>query len=744
MSRQVFDIKDFKYGVISSIDEEDIPSESASDSLNVDGDSAEGILRGIPSDTQYLIDSDADAAADDALVDVRLGEFIEDNGTYYFIYHDSNANTISIIKDFYGAVPIKETLLSSVPDTVTMTTNNKEVHISYGTGAKWIGKITHKQFGLTDITSLFEGTGLDDATGTVSGYTGIKLVIFDVEITATGANDTFKWRKDGGSYTTGVSIANTSAITLSNGVTITFAATTGHTIGDKWHITTEGIYITDASIVTAESVSSPIYIATAAETTGTGEKYFIATNTYRWACSYIFDGYQESPLILWDSISDAPSVDSEYYVLTLRAAGAVNGSAIFNRRITGVNIYRVEYATTGTAEQRGLYRLIATIDINDSDWATVTTSRDIIIRDYGITSQIANGATPYTVTADSINYGGTTYDENAGISETIIDSMVYYKLSIKGNGYHFVGKCTKSGVVDAERYIFRSKYLRYDMFNWTDDFLIMPEPITAMHFYDGKLFVFSLNKTYRINPDGLYIEDVFDDAGCQGQRAVHSNEYGMFFGNAFNAWMYQSGQFIPIGDAIRQSASGGKSWQTFLFSTLTDLIVTSDSKKGYVLFINERTDTTAKLFAWAYSPSKKRWDAFAFGGYASSANAGAFKGKNGEVYLSNASATYNLMRPSISTYTQAWEWYSQELSFGETRQVKSISMIKVDATGTVGITYGVDGALPTTSGTSEALINVYNKSIRIKLNGAAVSSGSTYTNYADSLELIYRPLVGKR
>jgi len=87
---------------------------------------------------------------------------------------------------------------------------------------------------------------------------------------------------------------------------------------------------------------------------------------------------------------------------------------------------------------------------------------------------------------------------------------------------------------------------------------------------------------------------------------------------------------------------------------------------------------------------------------------------------------------------QLWEWFSQELSFGETRQVKSISMIKTDSTGTVSINYGVDGVSPATSGTSEALINVYAKNIRIKLNAA---SG---TNYTDSLEVIYRPLIGAR
>jgi len=52
------------------------------------------------------------------------------------------------------------------------------------------------------------------------------------EVVAT-ATDTFKWRKDGGSWTTGVPIATT-PITLSDGVTVTFSAATGAGVNDTW------------------------------------------------------------------------------------------------------------------------------------------------------------------------------------------------------------------------------------------------------------------------------------------------------------------------------------------------------------------------------------------------------------------------------------------------------------------------------------------------------------------------------
>lgn len=80
----------------------------------------------------------------------------------------------------------------------------------------------------------FKGNGLNDVTwGT--GFSGAASAYFEVVIDAEGTPDTFKWRKDGGGWTTTVAITG-AAQTLSDGQTITFAATTGHTLNDQWTI----------------------------------------------------------------------------------------------------------------------------------------------------------------------------------------------------------------------------------------------------------------------------------------------------------------------------------------------------------------------------------------------------------------------------------------------------------------------------------------------------------------------------
>jgi hypothetical protein len=95
-------------------------------------------------------------------------------------------------------------------------------------------------------TAVFTGSGLDDGTsdGTYSGtVTATYTIIIDHE----GTPDSFKWKKNSGSFTEDVAITG-SAQTLSDGVTITFAATTGHTAGDQWVITAK-VYTSQLDLV---------------------------------------------------------------------------------------------------------------------------------------------------------------------------------------------------------------------------------------------------------------------------------------------------------------------------------------------------------------------------------------------------------------------------------------------------------------------------------------------------------------
>lgn len=82
-------------------------------------------------------------------------------------------------------------------------------------------------------TPVFTGTGLNDLT--VSGtYTGITNRIYKVEINTEDAPDTFNWSDDNGATWTNAVAMTGAPQLLSNGVSIDFAATTGHTSTDLW------------------------------------------------------------------------------------------------------------------------------------------------------------------------------------------------------------------------------------------------------------------------------------------------------------------------------------------------------------------------------------------------------------------------------------------------------------------------------------------------------------------------------
>jgi hypothetical protein len=97
--------------------------------------------------------------------------------------------------------------------------------------------------GLAEITTgyigpaIFTGTGTNDLTSGGT-YTGTSNLIYCVQIDSTGTPDTFKWGADNCATfpNTGVAITG-AAQSLSNGVTVTFASTTTHTIGDHWTFT---------------------------------------------------------------------------------------------------------------------------------------------------------------------------------------------------------------------------------------------------------------------------------------------------------------------------------------------------------------------------------------------------------------------------------------------------------------------------------------------------------------------------
>lgn len=126
------------------------------------------------------------------------------------------------------------------------------------------------------------GAGLDDVT--VAGtFTGTVDRRFLIEIDAADTPDTFKWSKDGGNTWEAETVAITGAAqALTEGITIAFAATTGHTLGDQW------LFYVYREPIVAEKVPTDIWSdIEAAEKFGYGSQVHIMAKAAIDANAYV-------------------------------------------------------------------------------------------------------------------------------------------------------------------------------------------------------------------------------------------------------------------------------------------------------------------------------------------------------------------------------------------------------------------------------------------------------------------------
>ena len=136
--------------------------------------------------------------------------------------------------------------LASRPTTCGV---NREFYICNGTGCTTNGTVHYCTGGLGATT--FTGSGLNDLT--FAGTPTAGGLAYRVEIDASVPSpDTFRWSDNGGAPwdATGVAITG-AAQTLNNGVTVTFAAVDGHTVADRWDMTTGSWTVASSGTVNA-------------------------------------------------------------------------------------------------------------------------------------------------------------------------------------------------------------------------------------------------------------------------------------------------------------------------------------------------------------------------------------------------------------------------------------------------------------------------------------------------------------
>ena len=308
------------------------------------------------------------------------------------------------------------------------------------------------------------------------------------------------------------------------------------------------------------------------EFTDSGTGVFRSDDTYFWKFSLMYDGYQESPLSA--SFTYTPGDDTSNIELDI---SLFNTSGL-SKRVSHLVAYRAEDSNTpGSASPTTFYRFLKKMPLDPSFtiaenvWAgNVDARRKIFV--------------------DQLNNQGASYEARTLMPETLESSMVHYSLSTQINSMHIVGKCYKADIPDAKNYLFKSKVNNFDQFDWTTDFLRLPTVPTALASFNGRIYAFDKNNTYRINPNGFYIEDTFEGVGCSGAFAVAVTEYGMCYCDKNNIYLHDGKSPKPIatpiltGNPYYESSDYNKTWHNAIEPDYGHRVMFDSKRKSFMIF----------------------------------------------------------------------------------------------------------------------------------------------------------------
>lgn len=687
--------------MITNVDSKDVPPDAGVDGTQNLNPNINGKLAGAAT-----ISIKSSSYGDNALISKLLKR---STGEYDLVQAIGTGS--KMIKDFYGT--LAET--TDANDAKCLVLNNQEAHVGCGVtdNARWIGWVGHGQFGLGEIFTISGATDASPIEITVDTKhfygTGDKVIITGV-ITANSTPDPS-------------TVVNGTWTIIRTGVDPTDTFTLNGSSGDGAYVS-GGTVTRDVVIVNSECVNDwhvasvntngefDIDSITAAGTDGPFE-----TRWYQYAITCVYDGYQESPMANLGTVytnNDGENGNgAETLTVVIRADGGYKDPEAFNPRISQINLYRSACPSVTDSyksfEERSEFTLVEEIDINDAGWGNNGDDMRISIVDYGKV--------------------GVTYGQMTGLSEKIFTTGMKWTVSCEANNYHFVGNCLHSNLTssDGSHMIFRSKAKRYDTFDWTKDYLLLPFIPTAMVAFNRRVYAFDDNQIARINPESFFIEQIYPGAGCDSQQSFVETEFGLFFANGQACFRFDGSTVSVISNPIKNiwQADGGT------------ISVTYDGQTDQVLFFRGTSNV-----CYAYHIGLGRWDEYSdpLGG---SDITGVFSGKDGESYISTdaTSGDQELYQYFGSSSERAWVWISPEYDFNDPSQNKMFDKVDVDdSVGSTTTLYSVNGTNSPPTTAIASLDHDRGKTIQIKISGDGGATGEV----TDSMSIVFRRMVGKR
>lgn len=465
---------------------------------------------------------------------------------------------------------------------------------SSGTGNNILGTVSYIE------SVYYDGTDLDDltASGTITP-TDIDAR-FEVEILSTGAPDKFRWRKwdvsadpntgyDAWQDNGGLGIDITGgAQTLSNGISITFGQTTGHTVGDSWFISAKGstrVDDWDAGGSVSSDGRRAIVILESKDATDEGIKAGAVINiTYDDTASDTgVDNKKGFISLSLTSSKDYPNIEEWFYgdnIIGSMGNIVSDTNDVMFRRGTLSKADGQQMTVTGSSSDE-MYMMILS-PCNYTGGARIRIDNSLTITEFDnniIFETIPTDVTtdifyelPYSYSISSGNHQGDT-NQIFGVTDCVI-TLDYFNSFGWYNGFesYKIGDTfnEKSMVLDTKPLVpidnyqqvqriasltYGGVYEATTQFNALNEFNLATAnykdmdikygAIRKLHARDTDLTVFQHDKTHRVlyNKSVLFNADgtgnVSQSSNVLGQEVAYAGEYGIcnnpesfaFFGN---------------------------------------------------------------------------------------------------------------------------------------------------------------------------------------------------------------------
>ena len=385
---------------------------------------------------------------------------------------------------------------------------------------------------------------------------------------------------------------------------------------------------------------------------GTGE--FNANTSVFYKISLLYDGFQESPLN--DSAFEI-DVTNESKFLRLHLQMPTVEEAGLSPRVTHVNLYRKNELTE-------LYRLVKSINLNGEDDPF----------------ELIDGQYVFKIKDEFLM---ATYEAINGIPESLNDLTPNYTLSCQLNDFLFVSGIGHPDISqEGKHMIMRSKQSKFSVFDWSNDFLDLPTEPIALVAFAGRIFAFDENNIYKINPQGLYIEDVSEGIGTLNSQSVVTTDVGMFFADRNNIYVHNGRNASPIGGPILYSQTKPE-WQIGYLDAIvkaeklgyTPKLTFHPSKQlVYVVLQGYGESFTSfrqhKSRVYAFNIEQKRWD------YLEIPTAKAITTTSkGDVIIGDGYQVYNYNIDKRNR--KSFDWESVPFNMGSTNYDKSFKSLKI-------------------------------------------------------------------